>query len=210
MKRCALAVLATALAAVLVPAVALAKGPIEATVSGPGLGSPIQFGDWENWGEEDAMAAHQPVMELAEGAGFFPAAFGPEQSPMLDLKPKGDLGPRYLIEYRVPGPNNDEFRITQDLYPYAKPHPVTYMAPRQPLFHGDGTSGGWYVAATPSRPALMPVLTDAGLPESPPTAGDGSKFPWTTAGTVAGAAALLGLGALGVFLVRRRSPHPVT
>jgi hypothetical protein len=56
-------------------------------------------------------------------------------------------------------------------------------------------------------PPLTSILTGAGLPKSPPTGGDGSTFPWTVAGAFAAAAAVLGLGVLGVFLVRRR-PHP--
>jgi len=66
------------------------------------------------------LAAHQPIMQLAEAAGFFPASFG-EPDMMLDRRPAGNLGPRYRVEYRVPGPDDDELRIVQDLYPYAGP-----------------------------------------------------------------------------------------
>ena len=215
MKCFAFAVLAAAVAA-LVPDLAIAKGPVEATVEGPGLGTPIQFGDWSNWRDEDAMAPHQPIMQLAEATGFFPAAFGAMsfddgdprtevQNPMLAGRPEGNLGPRFVIRYRVPGPGNDEFRVLQYLYPYAKPSPLTYMPAGQPLFHSsEGTSGGWYAATNTAVPPLLTQLTDAGLPQSPPTVGaESSEFPWTTVGALAVAAGLLCLAALAVILVRR-------
>jgi hypothetical protein len=179
--------LVVALVAAVVPGSALAKGPIEAKIEGPGLASPIRIGDWENFGEKDALAPHQPIMQLAEAAGFFPAAFG-EPDVMLDRRPAGELGPRYMMEYRVPGPNNDEFRIVQDLYPYAEPDPVSYMAPNQALFKLEGTRGGWYVADDRSKPALLSVLAEAGLPERPPgVAAEPERFPW---GIVLGSALL--------------------
>ena len=39
--------------------------------------------------------------------------------------------------YVVPGPNNTESRVTQFVYPYAKPVALTYMRPGQ-VFWGDG------------------------------------------------------------------------
>jgi hypothetical protein len=208
MRRVAVLLISGAAAALLAQP-ALGKGPIEATVEGPGLAAPLQFGDWDDWGQEDALAPHQPIMQFAEATGFFPAAFGQVPSPMLDGRPEGNLGPRYVIRYRVPGPATDEFRIVQDLYPYAKPNPVTYMPPKQPLFETGGTSGGWYAAANPAVAPLLSQLIDAGLPETPATGGDRASFPWATAGALAAAAALLGLAVVAVVLVRRR-PHPAT
>ena len=207
MKRIALFLLVV-LSSLLAAGGALAKGPIEATIDGPGLGSPIQVGDWDDFGKEDALASHQPIMQLAEAAGFFPATFG-GPSVMLLSRPAGDLGPRYDVEYRVPGPDNDEFRISQDLYPYADPSPLTYTEPGQTIFERPhGTAGGWYVADDLSLPQLLPVLVNAGLPESDPTVpgATASAFPSATVGAAAAAAVLLGLGVLGVVLVRRR-PH---
>jgi hypothetical protein len=97
-------------------------------------------------------------MDFAEAAGFFPAAFSQEPDPMLPGRPKGDLGPRYKIAYNVPGPENDNFSINQDLYPYAKPYAVTYMAPDQPIFDFT-TKGGWF-----ESPALKQLLVSKGLP----------------------------------------------
>jgi hypothetical protein len=205
MKRHVLAALAASLATVLAPSLALAKGPIEATIDGPGLGSPLTFGgEWS----EDAMAAHQPLMQLAEAAGFFPAVFSREPNPMLSERPKGDLGPRYVIEYRVPGPGDEEWQIVQDLYPYATPNPVTYTAPGQSVFE-TRSQGGWFVAAVSSGRPLEAILIEAGLPRNPPGEGDGSPIPWTLVGALVAVAAAIGLGAATVVAVRRR-PHPAT
>ena len=84
-----------AIAALALPAAALAKGPSEATITGPGLGKAITIVGAEEEGS--------PLMSFAEQAGFFQAAFGQEPDPMLPGKPKGDLGPKYRIEYKVPG-----------------------------------------------------------------------------------------------------------
>jgi hypothetical protein len=63
------------------------------------------------------------------------------------------------VTYTVPRPNNT-FVIRQDVYPYASPVPVTYMAPGQPIFDME-TPGGWFQA----RPDLKETLVAAGLPE---------------------------------------------
>src|SRR5207302_3297681 len=113
------------LAALVLPAVAAAKGPSKAEVSGPGLGKPLVV--------TGAEATGTPLMTLAESAGFFPAVYGQSPDPMV-TRPKGDLGPRYSVVYRVPGPNRTVSTIRQDLYPYAKPFPVSYMNPGQPFW----------------------------------------------------------------------------
>src|SRR5947199_232583 len=59
-----------AVAALALPATALAKGPSEAKITGPGLGKAITVTGPESEGS--------PLMTFAEHAGFFPAAFGPE------------------------------------------------------------------------------------------------------------------------------------
>lgn len=202
MKRLALAVLATALAVFLAPSLALAKGPIEASIDGPGLDSPITFGG--SW-NEDAMAPHQPLMQFAEAAGFFPAVFRREPDPMLSRRPAGELGPRYVVTYRVPGPNGEEDVLYQHLYPYAKPALVSYMEPGQTVFGGQKTNGGWFVAL----PQLKETLVSAGLPASSPTGADGSPFPWTIVGALAVLAAAVGLGSAAFVAIRRR-PHPAT
>jgi hypothetical protein len=83
---------------------------------------------------------------------------------MLPSRPKGDLGPRYTIKYHVPGPDNDAFSISQDLYPYAEPSAVTYTKAGQKIFDMT-TRGGWWTDAS-----LKDQLVVLGLPKSAATA----------------------------------------
>jgi hypothetical protein len=188
------ALLALAIAACVLPASALAKGPSGASIAGPGSGGGITFG-----GDE----ASGPLGALTEQAGFFPAAFGQEPSPMLAERPKGDLGRKFTITYTVPGPDNDVFTIRQDVYPYAEPSPVTYTAPGQPIFDMR-TPGGWFRA----DPTLKRTLVAAGLPSNPPasplTSGSSSDFPTTYISLVT-VVLLAALGGAAVLVIRRRT-----
>jgi hypothetical protein len=75
-----------AVCALALPATALAKGPSEATITGPGLSKAIKITGPESDGS--------PMMNLAEAAGFFPAAFGQTPDPLTYTRPKGNLGPK--------------------------------------------------------------------------------------------------------------------
>jgi hypothetical protein len=147
MKR---VIVLAAIAALAVPGSALAKGPDEAKIEGPGLGKAITITGPEQEGS--------PMMDFAEATGFFPAAFGQTPDPMMPARPKGDLGPKYRIEYNVPAGEGKSSQVSQDLYPYAKPDAVTYMASGQSIFDFT-TRGGWY-----SDPRLKALLVSYGLP----------------------------------------------
>ena len=150
-------VLAAALVALAVPAVALAKGPASASISGPGLGRSIAItGDGEGGGTT--------LGALASTSGFFPQMFGQSPDPMLASRPTGALGPRYTVVYVVPGPNEIQSRVVQSVYPYAKPRPITFMKPGQNVWNERKTRGGWYRASS----RLKAVLVRAGLPTSAP------------------------------------------
>ena len=194
LRRTLLLALAILLAA---PTAALAKGASEATITGPGLGDGITLaGEGQQGGEE--------LMQIADSAGFFMTVFGSYPSSLADTRPKGDLGPRYTIEYTMPGPSNELDVIVQDVYPYAKPSPVTHMAAGQPYFTTERTVGGWFVAST----LLKDQLVSAGLPETPPSGGaDDRWMPWAPVG---GAALVLGLGLVGILalLRSRRGSEP--
>ena len=144
--------LVLAVAALALPATAFAKGPNEAKITGPGLDKAIVITGPEEEGS--------PMMAFAEAAGFFPAAFGQQPDPMLPSRPKGDLGPRYTIEYNVPGPEGKDYSISQDLYPYALPSAVTYTKAGQPIFDMT-TAGGWWSGAS-----LKDQLVALGLPKN--------------------------------------------
>ena len=112
-------------------------------------------------------------------------------------RPKGNLGPRYTIEYHVPGPEGDAFSIEQDLYPYAQPSAVTYMKPGQRIFDM-ATVGGWWSNAT-----LKDDLVALGLPESASAAEDASSAGFFSTGTL-GLLVIVLLGLGGATLVMRR------
>jgi len=183
-----------AVAALALPATALAKGPSKAQVDGPGLGKAITITGPEQEGS--------PLMDFAEQAGFFPAAFSQEPNPMLPGRPQGNLGPKYSIDYTVPGPEGKSFAIGQDLYPYAKPYALTYMASGQKIFDST-TRGGWYQSAT-----LKDLLVKAGLPKTVASSSATSNASFLSTGLVSLliAAGLLLSGASAFLLkrVRRR------
>jgi hypothetical protein len=198
-----LALLGTLVGALVLAASAHAKGPVSATIDGPGTGGGISIG---GNGEPGSGA---PLGNLSDQAGLFAAAFGQTPSPMLEARPTGDLGPRYTIAYRLPGPNGGESTIRQDLYPYAKSGPVTYTAPGQPFFDTERTIGGWYQAS----PALKDTLVKAGLPASeggqseatprPAPADDGGTG-LSDLWPAFGVAFVIGLTVLISMLMRRR------
>ena len=184
MKRIVLSVVAVA--ALALPATAAAKGPSEATISGPGLASPLQIsGDGEGgWSSDLGL--------LVEEGGFFPQTFGQSPSPLLRAKPAG-LGPRYGVVYVVP-PGTDT--LQQDLYPYAHGGPVTYMSRGQHLWDQQ-TAGGWYRGTS----ALKSMLVKKGLPRTSPVA---SASGGRTRGVAIGAGAGIRAAAGALFLLRRR------
>jgi hypothetical protein len=149
---------AAALVALVLPALAVAKGPASASISGPGLDRSLAVrGDGETPGN--------PLGTLAMAGGFFAQMFGQTPDPTLKLRPAGKLGPRYTVVYVVPGPNNIQSRVVQYVYPYAKPVPVTYLKPGQAFWGTKKAHGGWFRAA----PALKRTLVRMGLPATAPT-----------------------------------------
>ena len=173
------------LAALAVPAAALAKGPSQASISGPGFSKTVKV-LYDGGGGS-------PGDNLTQQAGFFPAAFGQSPDPMLHRTPAGPLGPRYAIAWKVPGGGGENFRLRQDLYPYAHRGAVTYTKPGQPIF-GATTQGGWY-----RDPALKGTLVSLGLSVKAPSAGSGTSY-----GLVAGLAAAGVLVAIALWFVLRQ------
>ena len=191
MKRTVLLLLA---ACVVLAPPAQGKGPSEGEIEGPGLSGALDLRGDEGSG---------PLGEVTQLAGFFPSVFQGTPDPMLKQQPEGQLGPRYVVTYVVPGPNGESDILEQHLYPYATPAAVSYMEPGQTVFGTEKTYGGWFVAGE----ALKAVLVETGLPESPPATagGDDGAFPWPVAGTIAVLAALCALTAALAARARRRS-----
>ena len=149
-------VVATIVAALVLPSVAAAKGPASASISGPSARTLAVKGDGEMPGN--------PLGTLANAGGFFAQVFGQTPDPTLRVRPKGALGPRYTVTYLVPGPNNVQSRIVQFVYPYAKPGALTYMRPNQAFWGTERTRGGWFRAGS----GLKQMLVRAGLPARMP------------------------------------------
>lgn len=166
---------ALSIAAFVLPAPALGKGPSEAAIDIPG-GPAIRF---TGYGESSGTS----LGDLTQQAGFFEAAFGQEPSPMLPSRPKGNLGPRYTITYTVPAGSGVADRIRQSLYPYAATGPVTYMQPGQKLF-GEETPGGWFQADRQLKQLLVATGLPARAPEAKPPS-HGRSFPSELAAPVA-------------------------
>jgi hypothetical protein len=185
MNRLTLAALALAL---VFPAAAAAKGPSSASVTGQGLDKPLVIGG-------SGESSGTPLGDLTEEAGFFPASFGQEPNPMLASAPTSKLGPKLTIHYVVPGPNNDTFRIVQDVYPYARGGAVTYMKPGQPIFDMT-TRGGWYRAD-----GLKRTLVQRGLPARAARTSSSTNLALVAGIGIPGA--LVAVGA-AFFVARRR------
>src|SRR5581483_8207101 len=90
-------VVLTALAALALPAIAAAKGPGGATITGPGLDQPLSIkGDGE-------MGQGTSLGTLTFAGGFFAQMYPQTPDPRLRSRPKGPFGPRYTVVYTVPG-----------------------------------------------------------------------------------------------------------
>ena len=187
-----------AIAALALPATALAKGPSGASIDGPGTGGGINVSGTEEPGTQ--------LGDFANWAGFYPAVFRRTPDPMLDSRPEGDLGPKYTVTYTVPGPNAETWKIAQDLYPYAKRGPVTYMTPGQEIFETEGTRGGWYLADI----ALKDLLVEEGLPATPPATSSADEAPVVSTGRVLLLSAIAAFLVLAAALVLRRRGRPAT
>ena len=177
-------------AALLLPAAAAAKGPSSASISGPGLGKTLTIG-----GNGESMGT--ALGNITQLTGFFPAAYGQSPDPMLSTAPTKNLGPKYRIHYRVPGPNNATFSINQNLYPYAHGGALTYMKPGQRIF-GMTTRGGWFLGGAPLRLALV----HQGLPAR--ATSNGASMALVAGIAVPGGLALIAAGILGTGYRRRR------
>jgi len=144
---------------------ALAKGPSQASITGPGLVHAIVVSDNGEPGQQGTLAV------LAGQTGLFTVLFGadasvPSQTPtrLRTPPPKASLGPRYTVIYTVPGvtpkPGEQFGRIHQDLYPGAAGGPIIYTPPGQDGFGQTLQVTGWLRAS----PQLTRTLAQLGVP----------------------------------------------
>jgi hypothetical protein len=200
---------------------ALAKGPSEARITGPGLIRAIVISGHGEPGQTGVLST------LAAQTGLFTVMFGmnaivPAQvRPWLRRTPpaQASLGPRYTITYTVPGisaqPGKQFGLVRQDLYPRAVGGPLIYTPPGQQGFGRPLQVTGWLRAG----PRLLPSLARLGVPyltSAAPAraahaahraaahqAGSGA-LPWL----VATAAAIAAMALVGVLLRLRRRASP--
>ena len=189
-------ILAVIVTAALLPAAALGKEIRSVTITGPGLDQGITL---QGGGELDGGT---PAADLAMQSGFFPELFDTSPDPTLTQRPKGKLGPKFEATYEFPNPETGEVaKVVQDVYPYAKPYPVTYIPAGRELWKGEDAHGGWYLAPTELKSALV----KAGLPRTARVErrGSGSSMGVWASGTAGAVLLLVGLG----YVIYRRRPH---
>jgi hypothetical protein len=192
MKKLALIVLV----ALALPATALAKGPSHAAIAGAGL-TTIRIS-----GSEGSAT---PFWRLVEAAGWFEAAWGPSRLPQAP--PRGDLGPKYTITWKVPSSN----KLYQDVYAYAKPYPVTYMPSGQKIY-GTPVKGGWFQGGAKLKRALARVGLPAQASQAPvlaahappPRSQSGSEVSTGAIAAIAAGVVILTLALLLGIRARRR------
>lgn len=196
---------------------ALAKGPSQARITGPGLAHAIIVSGRGEPGLTGRLST------LVEQTILFTVLFGinatvPGQPPARQRTPPQQalLGPRYTIIYTVPGviprPGAQDGQIRQDLYPRAAGGPLVYTPPGQEGFGGPLAFTGWLQAS----PGLPRTLAQLGVPPPPgtraasqtrrpaathPMAAGSQPLPWLIASAVVIAAAAL---AGTVLLMRHR------
>lgn len=217
----ALAAGMSAAAAITLAAPALAKGPSQARITGPGLAHAIVISGNGEPGQQSSLGT------LAQQTRLFFVLFGmnvsvpPRTPPQLRTPPPtASLGPRYAISYTVPGgitshPDQQFGQVRQDLYPWAAAGPLVYTPPGQ--YDGPFPVAGWLRAShnlprTLARLGISRSLSTQAAPPTRPRAGThpvaaqqtGSRIvPWLIASAVAIAAIALA-GAL--LLLRHRKP----
>jgi hypothetical protein len=183
------------LLALVAPAAALAKGPAEATITGPELSKPLRL----SWQTDSRQGS--PMDALVRHGGFFQVAWGGQPGRTLARSPSAQLGPRYEIVYLLPGPTGRDDRIRQDFYPFAQGGPLTYTHAGQRFFGTRRTLGGWFRTAPALTAALRKIGLPADAPRTPPAAADDASPPIGLLALVA-ALALAGIAAVAF---RRRA-----
>ena len=197
---------------------ALAKGPSQARITGPGLAHPIVVTGNGEPGQPGILGT------LTLQTWLFSVMFGPNAPAPPQLRtppPAASLGPRYTIIYTVYGeftrPGQQFGQIRQDLYPRADGGPLIYTPQGQP--GGPVPFYGWFRASrhlprtlarlgVSPRPGTQAAAQPRIRPAAHPAAqvADSRTLAWLIASAAAIAAATLGGTALWL---RRRKPATV-
>jgi hypothetical protein len=181
---------------------AMAKGPSQGVITGPGLVEPITLR------EPGATTIGVDLASVVQGSRFFEGVWGGDPERLVH-RPAGDLGPRYTITYSMTVSRRPSGTITQFVYPYAEPLPITHIPAKQRFWGSSETVGGWFAAGIRFRRTLVAVGVpassapstadiDAAATAAPPHGGSISLW------LVATAVLVLAVLALAAILVRRR------
>jgi hypothetical protein len=183
---------------------AMAKGPSQGVITGPGLVEPIELR------EPGAKTIGVDLASVAMESGFFEGVWGGDPD-RLTRPPAGDLGPRYTITYSMTVSRRLSGTITQFVYPYAEPLSVTHIPAKQRFWGSNETVGGWFVAGIRFRRTLISL----GLPAARPSPTVGIDAAATAVGSQADSisswllvAMAIPALALMVILLRRRLRRP--
>jgi len=143
---------------------ALAKGPTQARITGPGLaGHGIVVSGNGEPGQLSRLA------RLATQTSLFTVLFGPGGNIPVPPRPRtapsaASVGPQYTVVYTVPRVTPRGYmkfgRIRQDLYPLAAGGPLIYIPPGQIGFGQPIRITGWIRAST----RLTRTLNKLGVP----------------------------------------------
>ena len=215
----ALAAAMSIAAAITLATPALAKGPSQARISGPGLAHAIVVSGNGEPGQPGALAT------LAQQTRLFSVMFGPNTPMPPRLRaapPAASLGPRYTIIYTVFGqftrPGEQFGHIRQDLYPRAVGGPVIYTPPGQradPVPFPGWVRAGRHLPRTLAKLGARPrpgteTAPQARLPAAAHPAAARQEGSPTLAWLIASAAAIAAAALAGAALwLRHRKPATV-
>jgi len=163
--------------AVAVPGTALAKGPADARVDGPGLAQPLVLG-WDSDGPE--------LTALIDATGFWQLSEAAVPTARAD-----DLGDRYLVSYTVHDEVGAQAALALHAYPFATPDPLVYVPAGQAYPLGIVPEGWrtstaalttWFETTAPSQPAVTSAADLATRSEEQAAVPGSSTIPWLLGG----------------------------
>lgn len=194
-------------AAITLAAPALAKGPSQASITGPGLARPVVVsGNGETQGRLGNLAMETGLFTAMFGTNVVVAYETPQQ---LRTPPRpAALGPRYTIVYTVPGvtpppPGHQFGQIRQYLYPLAPGGAATYTPPDQNGFGGAPLQVTGWLRATSRLDRTLHQLGIRPRAQAAPQPGSGTPAWLIVLAAVLAAAALAG----AALWARRRGPR---
>jgi hypothetical protein len=209
-RRILVLVTLAAVALLVLPATAQAKGASKATLGGGGLPGPVTVSGDGEAGSGELLA------RLAEQTGAYAAMYEDGGQQLAAARPSGDLGPQYVVTYTIPSPAGGEDAVRQQLYPFAVAGPVSFTTAGQRFMDNMQTKGGWFhspetltetlAAMGVRKQASSAAASEAAIPAAAPpvTPADSPGRPFVPL-LVGAAVVALALGGGGLLLYRRRS-----